>query len=68
MTLPNCFDTGTAGLKPVTFRYENEQLKEELQATATRQQNQIETLAAGLQKVNARLQLSKSAPQSVLNN
>ena len=55
-------------LKPVTFRYENEQLKEELQATATRQQNQIETLAAGLQKVNARLQLSKSAPQSVLNN
>jgi len=52
----------------VTFRYENEQLKEELQAKATRQQNQIETLAAGLQKVNARLQLSKSAPQSVLNN
>ena len=45
-----------------------EQLKEALQATATRQQNQIEALTAGLQKVNARLQLSKSAPQSVVNN
>jgi len=45
-----------------------EQLKEELLATATRQQNQIEALTAGLQKVNARLQLSKSAPQSVVNN
>jgi hypothetical protein len=40
---------------------------EELQATVTRQQKQIEFLAAGLQKVSAQLELSKSAPQTVLN-
>jgi hypothetical protein len=44
------------------------QLKTEFQATTTRQQKQIEALAAGLQKVSAQLQLSKSAPQTVLNN
>jgi hypothetical protein len=32
------------------------------------QQKQIDALAAGLQKVSARLELSKSAPQTVLNN
>ena len=32
------------------------------------QQKQIETLTAGLQKVSAQLELSKSAPQTVLNN
>jgi hypothetical protein len=44
------------------------QLKAELRATATRQQKQIEALTAGLQKVSAQLELSKSAPQTVLNN
>jgi hypothetical protein len=40
---------------------------EELQATVTRQQKQIEFLAAGLQKVSAKLELSNAAPQTVLN-
>jgi hypothetical protein len=66
--------------KPYTVRYEavnamllNEFLKEhrkvqQLEANAARQQKQIETLTAGLQKVSALLELSKSAPQAVLNN
>jgi trimeric autotransporter adhesin len=33
-----------------------------------KQEEQIEALAASLQKVSARLELSKSAPQTVLNN
>jgi hypothetical protein len=32
------------------------------------QQKQIEALSAGLQKVNAELELSKPAPQTVLNS
>jgi septal ring factor EnvC (AmiA/AmiB activator) len=44
------------------------QLKAELQATAARQQKQIEMLSAGLQKVNAQLQVSKAAPRTVSNN
>ena len=44
------------------------QLKTQVQATATRQQKQIEALTAGLQKVSAQLQLSKPAPQTVLND
>ena len=32
------------------------------------QQKQIEALAAGLQKLNAQLELNKPAPQTVLNN
>ena len=66
--------------KPYTVRYEavnamlpNEFLKEhrivqEQGATIARQQKQIEALTAGLQKVSAQLELSKSAPQTVLNN
>jgi hypothetical protein len=66
--------------KPYTVRYEavnamllNEFLKEhatvqELKTTVAQQQKQIETLAAGLQKVSAQLELNKSAPQTVLNN
>jgi len=66
--------------KPYTVRYEavnamllNEFLKEhrEVQgqkAIIARQQKQIEALTAGLQKVNAQLQLSKTAPQTVSNN
>jgi hypothetical protein len=37
-------------------------------ATISKQQKQIEALTAGLQKVSAQLELSKSAPQTVLNN
>jgi trimeric autotransporter adhesin len=44
------------------------QLKKDLQATAAHQQRQIESLTAGLQKVSAQIQLSKPAPQTVLNN
>jgi len=38
------------------------------EATAAHQQEQIEALAAGLQKVNARLELNKAAPQMVADN
>jgi uncharacterized coiled-coil protein SlyX len=38
------------------------------EANAARQQKQIDALTAGLQKVSAELELSKSAPQTVLNN
>ena len=41
---------------------------EELEANAARQQKQIDTLTTGLQKVSAQLELSKAAPQTVLNN
>jgi len=66
--------------QPESIHYEmvnamllNEFLKEhkkveELEANAASQQKQIEALAAGLQKVTAQLELSKSAPQTVLNN
>src|SRR5262249_3870147 len=58
----------------------NEFLKEhrkvqELEANAAQQQRifaeqqkQMEALTAGLQEVSAQLELSKSAPQTVLNN
>src|SRR5262249_8644825 len=36
-------------------------------ATIARLQKQVETLTAGLQKVNAQLELSKPVPQTVLN-
>jgi Chaperone of endosialidase len=59
--------------KPYTVRYDavnvmllNEFLKARRQIDA--QQRQIEALTAGLQKVSARLRLSKSAPQTALNN
>jgi hypothetical protein len=66
--------------KPYTICYDavnvmllNEFLKahrkmEEQDATIARQQKQIEALTAGLQKVSARIELSKRAPQTVLNN
>jgi len=38
------------------------------EANAARQQKQIETLTAAVQKVSARLEVSKPAPQTVLNN
>ena len=63
-----------------TVRYEavnaillNEFLKEhhkneEQGAAIARQQKQIEALTTGLQKVSAQLEVSKPAPQTVLNN
>ncbi len=38
------------------------------QATATRQQEQIEALAKGLQKVNAQVEVSRPDPRTVANN
>ena len=59
--------------KAFTVRYEavnamllNEFIKARRQIDS--QQKQIDALAAGLQKVSAQLELSKSAPQTVLNN
>jgi trimeric autotransporter adhesin len=66
--------------RPQTVRYEqvnamllNEFLKEhktvqEQGATIARLEKQIEALTATLQKVSAQLELSKPAPQTVLNN
>jgi hypothetical protein len=66
--------------KPYTVRYDavnamllNEFLKEhktvqEQGAMIARQQEAIEALTAGLQKVSAQLEVSKSAPQTVLND
>jgi len=44
------------------------QQQKDFQATVGRQQKQIEALTAGLQKVSAQLEVSKSAPQTVLND
>src|SRR5207247_3236719 len=59
--------------KPYTVRYDavnamllNEFIKAHRQIDA--QQKKIEALTAGLQKVSAQLELSKSAPQTVVND
>jgi len=70
--------------KPYTVRYDavnamllNEFLKEhrkveqqrsDFEAALARQQKQIEELTAVVQKVSAQLEVSKAAPQTVLNN
>jgi hypothetical protein len=66
--------------KPYSVRYDqvnamllNEFLKEhrkneEQEAALTRLQKQVEALTSGLQKVSAQLEVSKPAPQTVLNN
>jgi hypothetical protein len=66
--------------KPYTVRYDavnamllNEFLKEhrmvhEQGAMIAQQQKQIEALTAAVQKVSAQVELSKGAPQTVLNN
>jgi hypothetical protein len=41
---------------------------EKLQSTVAQQQKQIEALTAGLQKVSAQLEVSRSAPEMVFNN
>jgi uncharacterized coiled-coil protein SlyX len=38
------------------------------ETTIARQQEQIDALTAGLQKVSAQVEVSKSAPRTVLNN
>jgi hypothetical protein len=45
-----------------------EELQKDLRSTIAQQQKQIEALTAGLQKVSAQLEVSKAAPQTVLNN
>jgi hypothetical protein len=45
-----------------------EQQRKDFEAALAQQQKQIEALSAGLQKVNAQLEVSKPAPQTVLNN
>jgi hypothetical protein len=59
--------------KPYTVRYDavnamllNEFLKEHRKVEQL--EKQVEKLTAGLQKVGAEIELSKSAPQTVLNN
>jgi uncharacterized coiled-coil protein SlyX len=44
------------------------QQQKDFQATAAQQQEQIEALTAGLQEVNAQVEMSRPAPQIVLNN
>jgi hypothetical protein len=44
-----------------------EQLKKDLESKIAGQQKQIDALTAGLQKVSAQLELSRPAPQTVLN-
>jgi hypothetical protein len=44
------------------------QQRKDFETAIARQQKQIEALTGGLQKVNAQLELSKPAPQTVLNN
>jgi hypothetical protein len=44
------------------------QQRRDFEMAIAKQQKQIETLTAGLQKVSAQLEVSKSAPQTVLNN
>jgi hypothetical protein len=45
-----------------------EQQRRDFEAALAHQQKQIDALSAGPQKVSAQLELSKSAPQTVLNN
>jgi len=42
--------------------------KQDFQSKLGEQQKQIEALTAGLQKVSAQLEMSKAAPQTVLND
>ena len=45
-----------------------EQQRKDFEAALAQQQKQIEALAAGLQRVNAQVELNKPAPQTVKNN
>ena len=77
---PTGHGNATAEGKAYTVRYEavnamllNEFLKahrrlEQQEATIAKQQEQIEALTAGLQRVSAQVEMSRRAPQMVLNN
>jgi len=41
---------------------------EQLEATAARQQKEIDTLTAGLQKVSAQVELKQPSPQMAINS
>jgi hypothetical protein len=45
-----------------------EQQRKDFEAAIARQQQQIEALTAGLQKVSAQLEVGKSAPETAMNN
>ena len=45
-----------------------EQLTKDCESKLAHQQKQIEALTAGLQKVSAQIEMSKGAPQTVLNS
>ena len=45
-----------------------QQQRKDFEAALAQQQKEIEALTAGLQKVSAQLEVSKPAPQTVLNN
>jgi hypothetical protein len=45
-----------------------EQLKKDFESKFVEQQKQIEALTAGLQRVSAQVEMSRHAPQMVLNN
>jgi hypothetical protein len=67
------FRVTIGALEAVNAMLLNEFLKEhrkteEQEAIINRLQEQIEALSAGLQKVSAQVELSKSAPQTVLND
>ncbi len=49
------------------FVEEQQQVREQ-HATLAQQQKQIEALTAGLQKISAEIELSKTAPRAVLND
>ena len=49
------------------FLEEHHQVKK-LEATVSRQQRQIEDLAAGLEKVSSRLELSKAGSRTIATN
>ena len=61
-----CYDAVNAMLLN-EFLKEHHQVQD-LKAIVAQQHKQIEALTAGLQKVSAQLEVSKSAPQTVLNN
>jgi uncharacterized coiled-coil protein SlyX len=44
------------------------QQRKDFQAAVTQQQEQIEALTAGLQRVSAQVEMSRPAPQMALNN
>ena len=45
-----------------------EQITKDFESKFAQQQEQIQQLTAGLQKVSAQVELSKPAPQTVVNN